>query len=158
MKASRTYLDLFTFNVLSNLYIKRIGDNATMLNSKIKSMHKLLGPVFDVYGEHLLDIKERHAKKYTEGDKKGTFIKSITGEGKDRVESLVYDEYGSKLMRKDIKELHAKIVEVDSRISEYFDVSTLTEQERESFSGLIIPVQPVDEDGVLIPLIHKPSL
>jgi hypothetical protein len=79
----------------------------------------------------------------------------------EKTQRILKDDKGNlEYTKAKAKELEAAIAEynnnhkfeLDARIVPDFRVECLTEEEREVFSGVYIPEQPVDENGVFLPI------
>lgn len=138
MKIQKTYLELLNFNQVASSYIEKNKESENKLCSAIKQFSKQLKDIFEEYND---ERDNRQLDNCSVDEKTKVILKNEKGERQFTVE-------GEKKLKAELKALMKKIVDCHARIPEGIEdlIPTLTELEKECFSGIIIPEQPKDGD------------
>lgn len=134
MKISKTYLQLIIFNQVSAAYLEKNKETENKLCSAIKQFSKQLTKIFEEYND---ERDTRQLNNCSVDEKTKVILKDDKGNRQFTVE-------GEKKLKGELRELINKQVECHSRIPEGIDelIVTLTDIEKETFSGIVIPEQP----------------
>jgi hypothetical protein len=143
MKITKTINELIQFNAVANVYIAKQQGAENKITGSIKNIGKEVQKIFDKYNE---DVEDARLNNCAVNPADQTILRepSTTDfRGNTVPGNYKFTVAGQKKLNEDIKALLAVSVEVDSRIAEDTEklIASMTEQEREMFSGLVIPVQ-----------------
>lgn len=131
MKVKRSYDQLFEFNSFASRYAEKNKDNK--LTASINNVFKQLKEPFEDYADErdtlqinncLVDEKTKAILKHADG-------------------SRHFSQEGEKKLKKEIKELGKKEIEIHARIADGINdlIESLTDFEKDAFSGIVIPEQ-----------------
>lgn len=128
MIVKRSYNQMFEFNIIAGGYIEKYPDNKLTEHLK-KFCEKQLKKIFEQYADEKDDLQ---IKNCLIDDK----TKAIIYVDKQRQ----FSQEGELKLKSELKELNKKEVDVHSRIIEGIDylIDLLTEDEKESFTGILI--------------------
>lgn len=150
MKVERTYLDIFELEIISNAYIKTNEAAENKISAALKKILKQLPVIVSDYHDRVDSIQLNNCKTYTEGDKKDCIVyDEYTDKKGEKVLRRCYTPAAEIKLKQEIKNLLAEKVSLHARIPQD-DLSglieKLTDQEKDCFSGLVIPEQPVKKE------------
>jgi len=135
----KTYKEFLTFNNAANAYIGSVGKEENKISKALqKVISKQLIPLGEIYTDELDTIELNNC--LTDATTKAILL---DGEGRRKfsVESQLK-------FRAEAKSLLKKEVVFHSRIPEGLDddlINSLTPFQREAFSGIVIPIQPIED-------------
>lgn len=130
MIVKKTYTQLFGINSIGGIYTKKNDDNKISEALK-KFCEKQLKKHFEEYNDKLDDLRINNCLTDC---KNGAIIRDERG-------NRMFSVAGEIKLKSDIKKLNNETVEIHSRIVEDIDdlITQLNENEKEAFSGIIIP-------------------
>lgn len=137
MKIEKTYLELIEFHAIANRFLSKNKDNENKLVSSVRSViTKQIKNHFDTYNDELDTIQLNNCAV----DDKTKVI--ILGDGKRQ-----YTIEGQLKLKAEHKTLLNQRVDIHARIAPGIDelITLLTEEEKEAFSGIVIPEQETKE-------------
>lgn len=134
MKTSKSYLDLIFFVTIGKKYLEKHQDAENKISASVKNViDKQIKKHFETYNDELdtLQVSNCAVHETTKvilKDEKGNRQFTIEGELK---------------LKKESKDLINQVVEIHTRIADGIDslVAELTEEEKEAFSGIVVPLQ-----------------
>ena len=130
MKNKKTYGQLIEANIHMGGYLQKHKEENKICVS-IKNFSKQLQKVFEEYND---DRDTLQLNNCAVDEKTKVILKDEKGNRQFTVE-------GEIKLKKDLKDLLLKEVEIHSRIPEGIDelIAGLTEEEKEAFAGIVIP-------------------
>jgi len=132
MKTTKTYSQVIHFANVGSLYLEKNTGSENKLCGAIKSSFKQVSKLIDSYNDLVEDARIECC--YT--DEKGIIVRNEKGE-------LQFTPEGQLKLKRKVKVLLEIPVEVHQRIYDVSEetLSTLSEEEREAFSGIVIVEQ-----------------
>ena len=148
MKIERSYLTLYTFKQMAADYLIRKKGKENKICDSILSFEKQFEKINDSHMEEAEDCRRNNCMTVKDGEKKGAIIYDDVPNNLGGVtRQKCFTPAGEKQLNIDLKALMDKKVEVHSRIAEGEGIkeliAELTPDEREIFSGIVIPEQPI---------------
>lgn len=134
MKTKKTYLELIKFNAVAGVYLEKNKESENKICVALKNViKKQVVKHFENYNEEV-DILQLN--NCATDEKTRVILKDEKGNRQFTVE-------GELKLKKESKLLLAQTVEMHQRIPEGIDdlIAKLTDEEKEYFSGIVIPEQ-----------------
>ena len=150
MKIKKTYTELFELNTIGGAYIqKHPGDKLS--EGIAKFFNKQIKAFFEDYNDKLDDLQRDNC--LVDNTKHGAIIKDEKG-------GRMYSIEGEKSLKAAVKKLNEETVELNTRIVENISglIPFLTDAEKEAFSGLLIPIQPILEEGTVTVYVTEENI
>lgn len=138
MKIQKTNQELIDFSTIADLYIKNNKGSENKLCSAITQFGKQLRKIFEDYNDERDTFQLNNCSV---DDKTKVILKDAQGARQFTVAAEIK-------LKGELKVLSQKVIDCHSRIPEGIDdlILTLTEIEKDAFSGIIIPEQPKFEE------------
>lgn len=144
MKITKTINEVIMINTVAQGYLNRHKDGDNKIIASIKSLAtKQISKIFDKYNE---DREEIRLNNCAVNPADQTILRepnTANYRGESVAGDYKFTKEGQIKASQEIKALLASTVELDSRIATGTEdlIAEMTDQEREIFSGVLIPVQ-----------------
>lgn len=141
MKTEKTYTELFDFNIVALAYLDKHKDQENKLCALLNNfVSKQLRKIFNEYNDEKDTLQLNNCA--VDDKTKVILYTESTNEHGQKVRLRQFTVEAELKLKKEIKELNKQKVEVHLRTSEGIEglIEELTEDEKEAFSGIVIPL------------------